>query len=1782
MRHQQGHYTKRQSSHRHRYTIVSVLAGVSSLLLGSSVWAALPAPQQTITNRVPSQQSASPAQQPAATTSVPGQFSFQRLGFAITNINPTMIKQGDTVTLTVTGSRLDLIADSASTLSMGPGVTVIKRDNLSPNYDRIQLMIAVDVNARPGPRPIHVTRDFTPYDSQTIFTVLAVPHNPLESQQVHRLNPNAAVLSTLTIDSMLPNNWLRGKHYHVNLSGQHFASGMQIQFAAGIHVLADPVVISPNLATFDVDVANDVAANMYPVQWRLDPQSDWNTSNVMAWVLSEPHKAVIAPATVKFTPLSMSFTKGRIDLVAPEWGNTGGELGYERGVPLLDDDIVFEWREQNPGTAEYFELHLLDHANHIVSSQRIEAKNTYFRPDVATVLKALGQLGGAHSSPTLPPPATGQVSSAGGIAGTISSSNWLNAMRCVPKLNETSKQAELRCADLYWEVVGFRTYSKQGVAITSLGTPASALTAVETERSDKWPLSIPDRPNGFQSCPVDGNRSGLALSAPARIGDAKTEAGYYTGDDIVLGGRLTLARSPYRSHPEDVWQSAPAGGGFKPYVNEYRFDNLFIDWGDGTVEPLAMNLAKDSTQNRGPYSPIDTLSLPVAGTHAWDPEHPSNPNYPPNSLHHQYNGPGSYSIKVYQLPESDIQNTAPPVSPGLSQTTAMTSVQRDALSASQLYYRVGSIKQMQDPRGDHAYVLYCHELTIEQRKDTQALGQLQLVSVSAPVFPGHEDLGAGGASTAKTTRTLRKLSSNPNAVQTLTAAQQQVPGVCSACDKSLSAKAILMHIGEGDAVVTWHLTVDGKTYPVGSQTVHIPPSAQRTGNPVKWGDPKPSPWELDSPVLPVDGIGKTYQLRVEVRVKPTSSLTLDRLVTRLNQNAIVRAGSAAVSNTPSDASVRAQGSMLIGLVRPSLEVRAGQPSVVYVKPDVLNAIAQTQNAPPDFVRSPQNSYKVVASDPSLPCQFAFPTQEGKFDIYVNQHTLTHNADGSYSGDGHLVLNLTTSSTGAIQKDITLQFRNWSAAPDGTLAAGTQLATSQHQSWPAANAGVNALITQVQGVAGAHLSATLNVGVSDARLHKPGATTQVQWNHLSAVISPKGNWYHAGLVLPETAIGVSGYHVLTSNAAVDLSTTQGNGPGDNCGSAGSDFVGVNLGDATLIPNTAQLVSLKVPVANWVVQGNLCGSWHSSSPPLPRMVVGKGAIAINKIDANFANGNTIAYYDMDVEVPWLNTTLSGNAVLREPADRKSEIDFSQLSHPSVEADAGPVHLHAQHFRFGSDLGGWRTLIDGELSFKDGNQLFLDQPVKVNNIHLGLNGRVYFDDQGTTSLNQKMSGIARMAQAMISLNSLDLIGHDSGAGFLDFAFHGDISISKKNSIPASPVQVNYTIASDYTGMGPFNSPFVATVVYPPGNPKVRAAIAPIYKGNAAAIARNQTTTAQTSKPLLMAISKPLNFGNNPADAFAGTIDLGMFGGPPMTGEFRLGYINDSDYWITRVTIPLGPTGISLAPLPLSIFQFTGGLGFNMPDTAFHDSTSLWNAVPAMDAGMSVNAGLRIGTTDDFAFVMNGQLVINESTGVTLFSDVWVLTHSHDGPAPLKSKLTASSNGLDFKAYTGPDHLQLLEGAAILDLGTEDVPRVDAHFGDNWHVYAGTKANPVDASFMGIVNAKGFMTLSDAGFMIGADEQINLQVGDDSDVAKAYVSGQTHLELGITPQPRIAGEYRNSLDAGACANVLSDPFCVNVFNTDILVHAEAPPVDMRAHVHIHEFWMPFPLDFTVHLPVH
>lgn len=1751
-------------------------------------------------------------------------------GPLLRGFSPLQGTQATSVTLTFTG--INFSAPASVQFMPSNGLTV--QSTTVTNSNEIQAQVSIAPSAPLGSRRVVlVVHDKTRLSASNTFTVVSGVSRSLP-MTILRVVPNQIAAGSQNVD--------------LTLQGTNFAPGTQVTFTVGAGVPA--AVFANGPARYVNSTEMHVTVNALPSALPGGRDLNLQTPNQQA-VVGKGMLNVLAaakpsgpPTLLKIPPITLlNFPLGVIKLDAPLQFASQSDEYVTYTVPLLDDASVFKWHEQNPGLADYYELRVYaKDGKTLLATQKITGTRvialggwlnvvpTYYRPDDAFLKEVLepvrrlifSNLSGNLLNQPTPSAHTPVLSIAHSPSLGNSSPQPASGGSSSPTFPPDQLNGQLSQGDLQWEVAGFHTYNKSGVTtqqdskanlakgVQSVGPgqvqnpsqnsanpqPSSETVDLEVEISDRWPLKAPLAPTGMACA---GMGSGLQVqNLTKKAADPNsTDPNSYVGDQWALGGNIDLSRSPYlpKFTPQTVDPPNCGQQCLVKYVSQVQFDNVFVDWGDGTVQPLT---APPATSNLYNWDPSQPLTLPQDGT---------------SPMQHAYQSTGGYTVRVFQLSEADLQHVSAasvsasvdgPTTPFM-QTALLSKLasQGTAKGGSFTLASVQSGFQQIISQGNSAaaqvasdaYMLYCHTVDITVIEDLAADGPLHLMGIAdpdfgaydiKPVMPGSgllnrvslgnqaakvDEVASGARASsqpaAKQPKERAKLGSFPLSPSSLAPV-----AICSTCDDGMDASTYLKYYGSGQVLVTW--IVDGAVSQ--QMPMAIGPSTRRMnltrqgfttiqflGTVIQIPVPEPpiiidtSKSPIYSPALPVQPVGNhTVMVEADVMPQPTMpnlSIAVGRALGSLMPVGLSppagtssNNGGKQISSAPNVAEAQSllntlsapAGSNLpplkVGILSPSNHSSAGLGAVQYVNGPLQLAVSQLTNTVPDqHVASNTVAYEAVASDPKKPCKFLFPVKSGgAFEISGLQNHVTQQGT-TYNGTGNLIVHLANSSSGGYDEypPIPVTIDNW-IIPDGLHVQTGTINVSPNLTLAASVPALQGSIETLSGQAGGELDATLNVTLSDDTLRLPGEKP-VSWSGVTAELHPSGDWMKDGLTLPSTLIGYSAFTMQSSAVRLDLSHHDGDGAAWPCDSLkGSDWVGVRFPSLAITPYTMDLVSrsaLQPVVTGWGVIGSgLCGTL--STGPFTS-TLGAGSVSFASINATaFDRGFNALYKGMDVYVPWLDTHLKGDATLQSGTGKQASFSFP-LSSPPVSKTYGNFGFTASNLQFTLQQNvGWVVQANTHFVFSADNKQFA---AFDRTFYFGMNGRGYFA-QGTQSQDVPLGGSSSLRQTPVDLVSVHLTAAPSGNQVLAALFNTSVHLSEV--MAATAVQVNYEIdksGTNYSTTGPTNSPFIIDVPYPSGQPSSQATVHPVYSG-----------------------------GSN--SEYSGSVDLSELGGPSMKGEFRLGYQNGHDYWLTRVGVTL-PSGVPVAP-GLSLFKVQGGIGHNFPIGAFEDVGSLNAESPDTSQNSFLfMAGARIGTSDEFTCTVDGDLVIQASgqdAGARMDFHSWILKPPDNGNGDFKGYFQYAGGNFDGRIW---GRLSFMNDAAYADLGSSKKDAaIDLHFGPSgpWHVDFGKQLGPRVRGHLLVTDADMYMMLSPNGLSLGGGESIDLEAGAGG--ISGYIKGGVDMGLTVTPQPHIAGDFSGYLEAGACVSV-SIPLdgsisgCVNVGVT-AQVHAEFAPLDVHA----------------------
>lgn len=1772
---------------------------------------------------------------------------------ALRGYAPTQGAQGTTVTLTFGGANFA----GPAFLRFKPAAGLAVQGVQVSSANQIQAQVLVAADAALGPRIVSLVVAGHLLEVSPAF-IVAPGKSPCAPGVFAAAGlPCPAGAGSLSILRITPNQIAAGsQNVDLKIEGTGFAPGAQATFATESGAIANvfPQGISRFVNSTEIHVIVNVSAAAIPGGRNITLTNSSRASGLGRGMLNvlpaAPAKGGLPPK-VKIVPIAFQhFPEGTINLAGPKWGTVydGADGAAENyGIPPLNDETVFEWAEQNPGTADYFELRIYNHdGTKLLGTKRIDGSTvtvngspvnnvpTYYRAEpgfLNLVLSAaeFGQL----------PPLTFRQSPQ---PKQPSGSPHLVPIQTAPQ----GTGPQLAAGDLQWEVAGFRIYNTNGTARAGQGLQSVSLRAgtgagikpgsnagsggqtdLEVEKSDRWALAATQAPTGLKDCslaaPCGKGLQLFNLDAPA--GDLLT---HYVGDRMILSGSFDLSRSPYNASPTAVQQPC-SGQCFQNAnpVQQFQFGNLFVDWGDGSVQPLS---APPSDPNTSQWNSNVTLTLPSCDPSKMN----STPKQPCYSMIHKYNYAGTFNVRVFQLSNQDVQQVnaslvaasadGPSVNPYLAVATlqhlSMKGGAGSSAGTNPVQAAVNSLQSGGPSPTDvagRAYMIYCNQLIVTPVEDPLSNGPLYVRSINAPDFGSH-DLSGQGLMKAKLGGVGNPLSLGgrgnqerdlrpalPSARGSESAAQGRplrphgprqagaAPvAVCSACDDSMIGQTTLYYVGRGRAQIIWH--VDGGTWPSQSsgEPVDVPastPRANLTRQQAAHEAAHPDPDKV--PPTALTGIyskrlplmttpSADHSVWVEAEVLPSlpppnlSSTLLGSLNAILAVNSggtSARAGGGSAKQNVASAAQTAQAalSMLtppagsglpplkVGFLSPSNHVSPGWAPVQYVNSSLskIAASAPFSQQPGSYVKSDGSAYEVTNADSKQPCKFLFPVQDGgSFEVTGLQNHVTESG-GKWNGTGTLLINLASENGYEQYPGVPIKIENWQVSSDGAVQSGS-FDVSPQLKLAGDTPALTGAIDRLQGAAGQAVTATLSVQLADNNVHFADNSVP-KWSGVAKTLTSAGDWYATGLTLPESILGYTNFTIQSNDVRLDLSLDDGDAPGGLCsGGSGKQWLGVRFGSATIVPYTMGLVgssAMAQTKQNWAIdQYSVCGSLHAGQFTAQ---VDAGTVSFQSIDFTAQNGTFQAiYHGMDVHVPWLNVDMTGDPQLLSGGGKLSSMTFP-LNGTAQPLRYPNVTLKTSNLQFTTIHGGpWAAQADTEWDLSAENRPFAQ--IKTN-MFFGMDGRAYFKD-ANPSEDVTLGGTSSLGMTPIELVSAHLSAHPTGTDLLDFAFQTKLHLSEV--MAATNVQVNYAMQEpqpgQYASTGPQNAPFMVEIPYPAGQPSSDAKVHPTYNGGGG------------------------GGGGGGNAEYSGTVDLSELGGPPVTGEFRLGYQGGHDYWLTRVTIGLGDSGVPLIPAPpvMNLFAIRGGIGHNFPINAFSDAGSLNSEQPSMDGSFLFMAGIRVGMPDQFTYTLDGDLTIEASgpqAGARMDFHAWLLTADHSGNGTFQGYFQYAANSFDGRLWGGMD---FMGGLASFSLGSSaNDAAVDLHFGSgSWHIYAGNKnGQRVQAHFI-VANANGYLMLgSDVGLALGGDENFCMCIGDSS-VASAYIKGDLDIGVQITPQPHFIGDASASLAAGVCAFSV----CIDR-GVSAQIHLEALPLEMQGTASLTlpiPFWNPT-ISFSAHI---
>ena len=1712
---------------------------------------------QVLAQAVPGRHLISSSYTPPATFSVPQPLKSLGPGYVdilapplsgaivLDRLSPQQLAQGSQGLLTLFGSGFS----SGMSVSFGPGISASGAVQVQ-SPERATVAVQVAAQAPPilrHPSVLFAGREVHVSPEATLTVTGATMPLP---------GPAPVTLANVpVILAVAPARLYAGENYTLTLRGLNLVPQLQVDLGGGIVATGGLRIQSPSLATLAVTVQPSAAAGMRWVglQFGSGQPAIRQDASLLVQSAVTPPRLGFGPRPGQCNPSKVP-PQGTIVLDGPLYTGLVSDVGGTFNVPVLNDQTTLSWHEANAGLADHYEVRFYSGST-LIATHTITAAPGYalahaFSPDPTLIAQLTSQVA-ARAAKVInehPP------------IGTTPAISW----------------------DLTWQVAGFHTYydscaspaavhSENGMLI-SVGTLGQgheqevehSIPAPIAQPSNGDPLlDLPAAPTGLTcgagSAPVVHPRMRGSAPPPPNPGASLTLSNTtrkslpsndvvtadYVGDQWEFSGTVDLSNSPWAI---DSQQSLNTAKPNNPIESE-TLNNVFVDWGDGTVEALTVQWNASYCGSHVCFASNSDTGSPSV----FDLTGATNPA----AFGHPYMQVGSFDVRVYALPEADVQQQGPlGASLGAGSGGLYGHLLAKGLSP-------GAANS-----GSQAYMLTCQSVNIQHRTDTAANGPLQLLGAHIAGFPdssGAESPPGAGATHSGINRKAAPAAAAAPAASPMPDARLLqpmpvvgVPGMgrgqaqqgqgpqFSSCDVDLVGGASLDFTGQGTVRLSWY--EDGQL--LGTDESPLGPSTVRTDaqlappNPTK---PIPTTWGgFKSPPLSLAPSQIGQHALVVSAEAVVDTYPIGRVMEALGNAASAGGGAAGTLRSGT-----LRGAPPLGLLGPQRAAGAGLPPIAWIDQPPAGApgvglhligtlhtgggSAIPASDPPTIATSAAAPYQITSANPALACTFNFPVSGGKFIVSGLQHggkPTIQEQNGSYSGTGTLqALFPDASGTGTQPAPVPIELKGWTMQSDGVTVAQGSFKASPPAA-PLLLPGLIASLEQVSGTAGQQVSAMLSAHLFNSQIYATNGSTPA-WQHVVATLSPSGEWYADAQPVPTLLVYDSGFTVSAASATLDLSQSAGQGADPLCqGSSGAQWMGVRLNQAKLTAFNFDLANPPtVAASSWALDSyGFCGT---SSFPSGSATIDRGSIGWSGILASAAQGSFSASYNgLNVHVPWLNVDLnSAQASTQLIAGHNAGqggIRLNLTNPAKVTLTEGPITLSANNLSFTSlpSAGGWAVTSDTSFTFNAPQGQFASGIV-LQGFDYGMNGSATFAD-GTSTRHVNLAGQkGNIGGSLVDLKSVDVqLGAPSTPTRAAFAFDSTLNLSK--TLPAADVAVSYSItepaSNSYLGAGPVTAPFKLNKPFPDANPSVQLNMSPTYVGNGGG------SGGKAGSGVL----------------FSSDLNLGMFGGPPVSGQFVLGYVGSDDYWIGKAMLDLGPTGVIVVPPILNLYQIGGGLGYNVTADSFKNP-DLSQATPEDDGQILFDASLLVGSPDHTTFGLLGDFSIKpggQDAGGRMDYQAWLLDPNWSGSSPITGYFSYSGGVFDGVLNA---QLSYLNNQIALDALND---AIHMHIGGNqWYFHFGTQSNPVNGHVF-MANGQAWADLGSDGFMLGLIAKLDLDAGNCNS-ACAYVHDNWTLSAGITPSPlSFSASAHQNFDLGACG----DGFCLGA-NASAGVSMSLPP---------------------------
>lgn len=1444
------------------------------------------------------------------------------------------------------------------------------------------------------------------------------------------------------VDIIKPASLEMGSNYTLELEGKNFSVNTKISLGNDVTIVGVPTILSPTKAKLSVLVSPAAKPGVVAAVASNDLGTNTGPGGVMLASKAPPQKKSQKPPEAVIPPTleEMPDPTGELKLLAP----CDPLDGYDcEGVPMLVGSIQFSWAEVTPGIADFYVLEILTGDGKILYTA--QTKNKYLdwsMLHLAALHNKRVELG------------VGKAGASKGKQGAKPAKKKSSSGGPLTPLTALATYADMFPDAVFWRVKGMRQKTSKPPYMAELSFPR--------------PITVPEMPTGL-ACPAQQTLSFQPVEPKTPFGppcEPPAPGSKKAFSNVICSGMqakfhpdsfVDLSTNPFL-----VKQNGTMGFGGNSQVS---FNNVFIDWGDGS-EPKPLKAV-------GPKSSFEKAYLdPAAYLHKY-----TNPDTSSDAV--------DYLVRVYSL--SDELPTSLMAIAGAAAKTSGAGADSHKKTVSTLACGTVKVFNEQDATKDGPLVLVA-ATTIFPEDWSKLTGAYKLTggkdgeTLAAEDIPINTTGLAGGQPHKKNSAPPKNLGPEFD--------ESKIAQI-SECAEAFRPFVRLRYYGHGRARIRWIL--DGKVIEE-RETHELPPVTETDAMNLK------KSVDLDLTVPLPTHIG-THKLQVHIETgtplkaqgKGKGEASGKNTSGQTSGSGILGATGKGFDNSTSGWTNKNSWDPAASNGNPSTQKKSDKNTDLGFNPNGVGlydpGAGNSLEGPFNEVDAAQRIFKVVPQLPGVPCRLLYKTAEtGTFVITdITDFKLLQNGS---SGKGQLHLPFPT-GIGAIQKEfVDVTFTNWKLEPSPSDPTEFAVLNGSLNQKAVVAGEANGFPLDIHFVSLTPQALKLNGAVGLPKLHfKKYDGTPARFAFTQQPLTAQG-LFTLKVTEPITVQLLGSQYNLDVTEA-DFSFGK-NLPAPPTACAKTGFRGALVKGTLRAPANVNFGSQSVladqKVGPWAITASGLSAKESGDGFLKDVKEGTVNIDVSKYAFNTCDGGIQSSFDV---------TFTGLALVPKPIQASTRLTQYGMEITTEEVSTkkswGNADVDMTLLSMNKEDGKWFFSANGDFAFRAYGQDFIK--VEYDGMKAYLAGGLNLPGKTVSKIQNSTANLAGFPMVIKQFSGTP------GGSSIAFIFTGDIDFAK-NIQTAKDREVKFALPYQSASLSMPSEMELASGIYGDGDPFVLLAAPPESNGGAEPTVQNVKFDLgfPTPESSLVRIAAECQWSSSPT-GYRFTADDGVISvlNSVNIDKTRFVFGNDkgTSYWLAQARAQL-PAPVQLGATPLYLFHVGGGLGHNVDIKSFAEP-DLSKIVASGGGNYLFSGQVNIGTLDQTAFYSDGVLTVEVGNGFGARADIkaWLLTSDHGG-TPTGQGCVQYQGGTFTAGFKA--HYEALGGQLVVDAPggpdpcKESSVHIYFHTASDWHIHLGRPDARVSASVLG-VKAGGSLQIdaqkTNFDFVVHKSDKVSLDVG-------------------------------------------------------------------------------------------